>query len=83
MYQYNCKIRRVVDGDTVDVDVDLGFGTWRCSERIRLFGVDTPEMLQRKLPDSWQKSLSRTHFTSEEPTNLKPKRKVSLEDSWE
>lgn len=30
MYQYNCKIRRVVDGDTIDVDVDLGFGTWRC-----------------------------------------------------
>tara|TARA_R110001592_G_scaffold332842_1_gene616431 strand:- start:2279 stop:2686 length:408 start_codon:yes stop_codon:yes gene_type:complete len=47
MYQYNCKIRRVVDGDTVDVDVDLGFGTWRCSERIRLFGVDTPECRTR------------------------------------
>ena len=47
MYQYNCKIRRVVDGDTIDVDVDLGFGTWRCSERIRLFGVDTPECRTR------------------------------------
>ncbi len=47
MYQYNCKIRRVVDGDTIDVDVDLGFGTWRCSERIRLYGVDTPECRTR------------------------------------
>ena len=43
MYEYECTIRRVVDGDTIDVDVDLGFGTWRCSERIRLYGVDTPE----------------------------------------
>ena len=47
MYEYECTIRRVVDGDTIDVDVDLGFGTWRCSERIRLFGVDTPECRTR------------------------------------
>ena len=47
MYEYNCKISRVVDGDTVDVDVDLGFGTWRCSERIRLYGVDCPECRTR------------------------------------
>ncbi len=47
MYEYECTIRRVVDGDTVDVDVDLGFGTWRCSERIRLYGVDTPECRTR------------------------------------
>jgi len=47
MYEYECTIRRVVDGDTVDVDVDLGFGTWRCNERIRLYGVDTPECRTR------------------------------------
>jgi len=47
MYEYECTIRRVVDGDTIDVDVDLGFGTWRCAERIRLFGVDTPECRTR------------------------------------
>ena len=28
MYEYKCKILRVVDGDTVDVDIDLGFGVW-------------------------------------------------------
>ena len=43
MYDYQCTIVRVVDGDTVDVDIDLGFDTWRRSERIRLYGVDTPE----------------------------------------
>jgi len=47
MYEYNCKIRRVVDGDTIDVDIDLGFDTWKCGERIRLFGVDCPECRSR------------------------------------
>jgi len=47
MYDYQCKIVRVVDGDTIDVDIDLGFDTWRCSERIRLYGVDTPECRTR------------------------------------
>ena len=28
MYEYKCKIVRIVDGDTVDVDIDLGFGVW-------------------------------------------------------
>jgi len=28
MYEYRCKVRRVVDGDTVDIDIDLGFGVW-------------------------------------------------------
>jgi len=47
MYEYNCRIVRVVDGDTVDVDIDLGFDTWRCGERIRLYGIDTPECRTR------------------------------------
>ena len=47
MYEYNCKIVRVVDGDTVDVDIDLGFAVWLNKQRIRLFGVDTPESRTR------------------------------------
>jgi micrococcal nuclease len=47
MYEYDCKIVRVVDGDTVDVDIDLGFDTWRCGERIHLYGIDTPECRTR------------------------------------
>ena len=42
MYTYFTKIEKVVDGDTVDVFIDLGFKVWR-SERIRLVGVDTAE----------------------------------------
>lgn len=47
MYEYKCKIVKVVDGDTVDVDIDLGFGIWIRNERIRLYGIDTPESRTR------------------------------------
>ena len=43
MYEYKCKILKVVDGDTVDVDLDLGFGVWLRDERVRIMGIDTPE----------------------------------------
>ena len=43
MYEYKCKLVRVVDGDTIDVDVDLGFGVWLQKQRIRMYGIDTPE----------------------------------------
>ena len=43
MYEYKCKITRVVDGDTVDVDIDLGFGIVLTDERVRIMGIDTPE----------------------------------------
>jgi len=47
MYEYKCKILRVVDGDTVDVDIDLGFGIWMHKERVRMMGIDTPESRTR------------------------------------
>ena len=37
----------MVDGDTVDVDIDLGFGVWMRKERIRVLGIDTPESRTR------------------------------------
>ena len=43
MYEYRCKVLKVVDGDTVDVDIDLGFGMWIHNERVRIMGIDTPE----------------------------------------
>jgi len=43
MYEYNCKINKVVDGDTVDVDIDLGFNIMIKGERVRIMGIDTPE----------------------------------------
>lgn len=43
MYEYRAKVNRIVDGDTVDVDIDLGFGIWLHDERVRIMGIDTPE----------------------------------------
>jgi len=43
MYEYRAKLVKVVDGDTVDVDIDLGFGVWLKDERVRIMGIDTPE----------------------------------------
>ena len=47
MHEYKCKVRKVVDGDTVDVDIDLGFGVWYLDQRVRLYGIDTPESRTR------------------------------------
>ena len=51
MFEYNCTIVRVIDGDTVDVDIDLGFGMWMKKQRIRLYGIDTPESRTRDLEE--------------------------------
>lgn len=51
MYEYSATIRRVVDGDTVDVDLDLGFGIVYANQRIRLYGIDTPESRTRDLTE--------------------------------
>src|SRR6056300_1743376 len=43
MNEYDVKILKVVDGETVDVDIDLGFGIVLTDERVRIMGIDTPE----------------------------------------
>ena len=47
MYEYRCKVIKVVDGDTVDVDIDLGFDIVIKGERVRIMGIDTPESRTR------------------------------------
>ena len=41
--EYDVTVLKVVDGDTVDVDIDLGFGVCLRDERVRIMGIDTPE----------------------------------------
>ena len=43
MYEYRAYVVKVIDGDTVDVDIDLGFGVMLKDERVRIMGIDTPE----------------------------------------
>lgn len=58
MYEYKVKIRRIVDGDTVDVDIDLGFDTILSKQRIRLYGIDTPESRTRDKEEKFYGKLS-------------------------
>lgn len=43
MYTYKCRINKVLDGDTVEIDLDLGFNTTLANQKVRLLGIDTPE----------------------------------------
>jgi micrococcal nuclease len=47
MYEYRATIVKIIDGDTVDVDIDLGFGIVLSDERVRIAGIDTPESRTR------------------------------------
>ena len=44
-------ITKIIDGDTIDVDIDLGFDCWLHRQRIRLHGIDTPESRTRDLEE--------------------------------
>ena len=57
MYEYRCDITRVVDGDTVDAIIDLGFDISYTS-RVRLYGIDTPESRTRDLDEKARGKLA-------------------------
>lgn len=48
---YRAVVVRVIDGDTIDVDIDLGFNMWALNQRIRLKGIDAPETRTRDLEE--------------------------------
>ena len=50
MFEYNATVVKVVDGDTIDAMVDLGFGTWK-KVRIRMHGINAPESRTRNLEE--------------------------------
>ena len=58
MYEYSCKVERVVDGDTIDVVLDLGFDILYKS-RVRLYGIDTPESRTRDLDEKARGKLAK------------------------
>lgn len=43
LYEYKGKVIKIVDGDTIDIQVDLGFSIY-INQRVRLYGIDTPEL---------------------------------------
>lgn len=62
MYQYKVSIVKVVDGDTVDVDIDLGFGTVLKKQRVRMMGIDTPESRTRDLVEKKFGKAAKKHL---------------------
>ena len=62
MYEYKAKLDRVIDGDTVDAMIDLGFDTW-VHKRIRLEGIDAPETRTRDLDEKAQGFITKDRLT--------------------
>jgi micrococcal nuclease len=44
MFEYPAKVVRVVDGDTVHLNIDLGFFTWIIDRSVRIIGINAPEL---------------------------------------
>ena len=79
MYEYRCKIRRVVDGDTVDIDIDLGFGVWLHKERVRIYGIDTPESRTRDKEEKVFGKLAGAYLTK----HIKEAKRVTIKTEYE
>ena len=62
MYEYNCEVKRIVDGDTVDVVIDLGFDI-HYSSRVRLYGIDPPESRTRNKDEKVRGLMSKKYLT--------------------
>ena len=62
-YGYSCKLDRVVDGDTCDALIDLGFNTF-VKKRIRFYGVDTWESRTRNLEEK-KKGLAAKEYVKD------------------
>ena len=67
MHEYKSIILKWIDGDTVDVDIDLGFDCWLHGQRIRLVGVDTPESRTRDLEEKKYGLLAKSFVQSFAP----------------
>tara|TARA_R100000664_G_scaffold9860_1_gene16411 strand:+ start:9412 stop:9753 length:342 start_codon:yes stop_codon:yes gene_type:complete len=61
MYEYKATVHRIIDGDTVDVTIDLGF-EMTTKQRIRLYGINTPETRTRDLEEKKRGKASKARL---------------------
>ena len=61
MYEYKATVTRVIDGDTIDVDIHLGFDVVLSKQRIRLYGIDTPESRTRNKEEKIRGLISKDY----------------------
>lgn len=62
MYTYKARLIRVIDGDTVDAEIDLGFGVFM-KQRVRLYGINTPESRTKDLDERERGLASKARLT--------------------
>lgn len=80
MHEYACVVRRVVDGDTLDVDIDLGFYVWMRNVRVRLSDVSAPEAnteAGRQWTDAWRQLIEENGNAFVIKTGKAPKQTLS------
>jgi micrococcal nuclease len=70
MYEYRATLRRIIDSDTVDVDIDLGFGIVYANQRIRLYAIDGPESRTRNLEEKRFGKLATQFLIDNLPTTF-------------
>jgi len=80
MYEYSCKVERVVDGDTVDVVLDLGFDI-QYKSRVRLYGIDTPESRTRNLDEKARGKMAGAYLKEAVDNGTKVVIETKLKDS--
>ena len=80
MYEYSCTVERVVDGDTIDVTLDLGFDILYKS-RVRLYGIDTPESRTRNLDEKARGKLAKSFLEDAINNGKKVVIQTKLKDS--
>tara|TARA_R100000687_G_C6401933_1_gene142304 strand:- start:153 stop:512 length:360 start_codon:yes stop_codon:yes gene_type:complete len=61
-YEYKCKLVRIIDGDTIDISLDLGFSVWMLKQRVRLLGINTPESRTRNLEEKALGLAAKAHL---------------------
>ena len=69
MYEYNAVVTRVIDGDTIDVNIQLGFDVVLYKQRVRLYGIDTPESRTRNKEEKVRGLLSKAYVQEKCPIN--------------
>ena len=59
MHEYKAKVTKIIDGDTIRCDIDLGFDIVMANQTIRLFGIDTPESRTRDKEEKFYGNISK------------------------
>ena len=77
MYEYKATVIKIIDGDTIDVDIHLGFDIMLRKQRISLYGIDCPESRTRNLEEKQRGLLSKGYLLDKIPvgTDIKLKSK--------